>query len=205
MDPNQPTAPNTGQYDFIVNPEKPGHHGGLLHMGGGNFLFKLAVIIGGTVVFIVVAAIIVNVFFGSKTNIDELVGVAQTQSEVIRVSALSSQVSGQALRNAAESTQQTVGSQQQALLAFLKTHGRTLKEKDLALKKNTQTDQTLRSAQQSNTYDIVFMRTLQTELTDYDRSLTTASKNTGNLTERSLLSSQHDDVQTLLKQLNATQ
>jgi len=174
-------------------------------MGGGNFLFKLAVIIGGTVVFIVVAAIIVNVFFGSKTNIDELVGVAQTQSEVIRVSALSSQVSGQALRNAAESTQQTVGSQQQALLAFLKTHGRTLKEKDLALKKNTQTDQTLRSAQQSNTYDIVFMRTLQTELTDYDRSLTTASKNTGNLTERSLLSSQHDDVQTLLKQLNATQ
>jgi len=202
MDPNQPITPNTGQYDFIVSPEASGHHGRrLFSFGGGNLLVTLAIIIGGALVFIIAVAVIVNVFFGSKTNIDELVGIAQTQSEVVRVSALSAQVHDQGLRNAAESTQQTVGSQQQALLAFLKKQGRSLKEKDLALKKKVQTDQTLQAAQQANTYDVTFQQTLRTELTDYSAALKTAYNNTGNSTERSLLRGEYTDVQMLLKQL----
>jgi hypothetical protein len=205
MNPDQPAAPpsNTGQYDFIMNPQKPAGGGKYLSLGGSSFILKVLLILGGAAVLMIVLAIVVNIFFGSKTNIDDIVSLAQTQTEVVRVSAEGGKANDQALRNAAESARETVGSHQQGLLAYLKKHGRTVKTKELGLKKNTNTDKLLLTAQQSNTFDTTYRQILRSELETYRTQIRLALDHAGDELEKSLLSAEYKETDTLLKLLPA--
>ncbi len=205
MNPEQAPAPNTGQYDFIVNPQKPtkptlnllGGPGG----GKNAFFIKIGVIVGGALILMMILAVVINMFFGGRTNTDDLVSLTQVQTEVVRVSAMGSKASEQALKNTAQSIQQTVASQRQGWLSYLETKGRKVKDKELALKKDTNTDKQLSLAAESNTYDTAFRQALKQDLEAYAAALKTAHQNASDAAERGYLAEDYDNVQILLKQL----
>src|SRR5579859_3309203 len=123
MNPEQPAAPN---YDFIFSPQKPPKKSGVVRLptgGGGSWGLKIAFIVGGTVLVLIILGIIANFALGKRTNTGELTILAETQAEIVRVAAKGNQASDQGIRNAAISTQLTIQSQQQTLLAFLAGRG----------------------------------------------------------------------------------
>ena len=206
MNPEQAPPHNVGQYDFIVNPGKAPKPSKSL-LGGGDstksFILKIALIVGAVVIFMIVVAVIMNLLFGTKTNTDDIVKLAQTQTEVSRIAAFGSSAGDQAVKNVAASSQQVVTSQRQAMLSYLQKHGRKVKDKELNLKKNSATDNQLALALQASTYNTVFRQVLTQQLEAYATQLKSAYDNSSDKLARSLLSKDYTEVQTLIKQANA--
>jgi hypothetical protein len=204
MDPqygDQP-APGGNPYDFIMSPTKPPKKGVFGGSGGGHseFFFKLALIGGGAIVLMAAIAIGVNLFFGGKTNVEDLVQITEMQQEIIRIAALNDQATDQTVLNAAVSTKLSVTTQQQSLLAYLKKHKRIVKSKELSLKQDTTTDKQLREAVASSTFDIVFTQDMRNQLTTYASALKTSYKNSTSTSGKQLLSAEYNQVQLLLAQ-----
>jgi len=194
--PPPPPAPN---YDFILNPEKQPKqslHGKFM---GNSFLVKIAAIAGGAVLFMVVAAVVVNLFFNNKASIDNLVPVVQAEQEIVRLSE-AGDAAEQATKNATVTTQFSVQSQQQQWLALLKKNGRAMPAEELALKKNTATDKKLASAEQNGTYDTVYAGVMRDQLTAYITLLKNTYANNENKTIRELLKTHYSEAQLLLQQ-----
>jgi hypothetical protein len=198
MEP-QPGAPQPN-YDFIMNPDKPAK-APLIGGGKGDpFIFKLLFIIGGTVIVMIVLALLVNVVFGSKTNVESFVTLTESEQEIVRISGQSREAIDQNVLNAAINTKLTVKSHQQKWLAFLKLHRREVKPEELNLKKDTTTDTRLKNAVQTSTFDATYSSIMRTQLTAYAKSLRTTYNGTTDKLQRELLSKHYDDVQLLLKQ-----
>lgn len=201
MYPDQPAGHTPGNnYDFIMSASKPPK----APIGGGitkdPLIMKLLLIIGGAVGFMIIAAVGVNLFLSSKTNLDDLVAIAQTEQEVVRVSVEGKNANSQPIKNAAMSTQLSVKSQQQAWLTFLQKYRRKVKAEELALKKSTKTDQQLTAAQQTSTFDTTYTTVMRSQLDAYAAQLKQAYSGATNKQERTLLNSQYQGVQLLLKQ-----
>ena len=198
--PAPPVTPNGNPYEFIVNPVKAPKPSPFSGGGTKGFVVRLSLIIGAAVLLMIIIAVVVNVLFGSKTDAQAFIGLAQTQNEVIRVSKEDSQATSQAVLNAATSTSLTVTTQQNAILNFLTTHGQKVAPKDLALKKNLTTDRQLAAAQAASTFDPVFSRVMVGILQDYSDALSTAYKSASTTTERKMLTDDYSQVQLLIKQ-----
>jgi len=200
MEP-QPAQPLPGNhYDFILNPEKPQKRGLLGGLGGDSFIAKIVFLIGGAVIFMVVMAVVINLFFGSKTSLDTLVGIAQTEQEIVRLGSLSKDATDQAVKNASLNTQLTVKSHQQVWLAFLAERNRTIKSEELVLKRDPAADKKLRIADQTSTFDTTYTTVMRSQLEAYSASLKAAYQGATNKREKELLAKHYDDVKLLLKQ-----
>jgi len=204
MEP-QPAQPLPGNhYDFILNPEKPQKRGLLGGLGGDSLIAKIVFLIGGAVIFMVVMAVVINLFFGSKTSLDTLVGIAQTEQEIVRLGSLSKDATDQAVKNASLNTQLTVKSHQQVWLAFLAERSRTVKSEELVLKRDSATDKKLRVADQTSTFDTTYTTVMKAQLEAYSAALKTAYQGASNKKEKELLAKHYDDVKLLLKQWPAS-
>lgn len=197
--PGSTTPDNTNSYDFIVNPEKQKKAGGLA-LGKDPFITKIIVIVGGAVVLMVIAGVIVSLLFSNKTNTSTFVALAERQQEIVRVSALGSDATSQDVKDAAVNTQVSIQSDQNKLLAYLKAHNRTLAAADLALKKDAATDNKLKQAKADSTFDTTYAGIMQKLLTTYASELKAAYDGKPNSTQRQILALQYQDVQLLLKQ-----
>jgi len=207
MDPQQqPLGPyppaDNNPYQFIMEPpEKQRPNGGMLSPGSNPFIMKLILLAGGTVVVLIVLAVLINIFFAPKTNLDDIVGITQSEQELIRVAALGQSASVSPLKDAAITTQLSVTSQQQAWLTFLAQHKRKVPAKELNLKKNPTTDTQFTQAKATSTFDGTFKNVLRSQLEAYSIQLKDAADNAASTAEKSTLLTHYDQVQLLLQQL----
>lgn len=204
---NSDYQPEQSPYDFIMNPGTPPKKSPLaLKVDPGSpkgFLFKIGLIVGGVVIFMIIAAVIVNMLTGDKTNTADITSLAQTQAEIVRVSgkANSGTVTNQSLRNFATNTTLTMTSQQTKTIALLQTKGVKLSTKKLALKKNADIDTQLQAATASNSFDSVFAQIMSKQLNSYTDDLQTYYKNASSTDIKQLLQEDYNQVQLLKAQL----
>jgi hypothetical protein len=207
MDPQQQYQPPTGDsYDFILNPHKPPKSRKFGFGGNSNFGFTVGLIVGGAVLFMIVIALILTVFSGGGSNGVSLVGIAQSQNEIIRIADQGTR-SGvqQTTRNLSVTIQYSVSTQQRQTLTYISQSGTTVGEKDLTLKQNAATDQQFAAAKATSTFDLVFAQIMQDELTAYANSLKQLHGTTGNATEKNMLSTYYEQTQLLISQIPYTQ
>lgn len=207
--PNQsPVGPqNTNPYDFIMNPGKPPKRG-LFNRGGTDpFIMKIVLILGGMVVIMIILGAFAVLAGGSKVNTADLVGLAQTQQEVARVSHAGTFASvQQTTKNLAVTTEFTMRTEQNQLLTFLASHGRKkVGDKELALKQDATTDQKLEVARSTSTYDLVYSQITEQQLKSYAATLKTLFDKASDDKEKTMLSTYYTQTQLLLSQIPYTQ
>lgn len=206
MDPYQQyQAPQPGSpYEFILSPSKPPKK--KIGLGGNNFALTLAIIVGGAFIFMIILAAILNAF-GSKTlSKGDLITLAQTQNELVRVSqSAAATATQQTTRNLAVTIQLSMITEQKKSLDFLAKNGVKVDDKQLALKQNALTDQQLASAKTTSTFDLVFSQLMQTELENYAKDLKQLNGKAANKTESDLTSTFYSQTQLLISQIPYTQ
>lgn len=202
LPPTQPSTPGNGQYDFILGDDKPPSQNPFSTGGMPNKKVILTAV-GGLVFVIILLAIIFNLAFGGKGgNTAPLVSLAQTQTEIARVAGAA--VDGDYLRvpankDLAQTLRLSLTTDQQDMTSYLAKHGKKLGDKQLALKQNARTDQTLSAAQVSGTYDSTFQSVIQDQLKAYAASLNQAYGTATNPTEQQLIKTQYEHAQLLLQ------
>lgn len=145
--------------------------------------------------------VLANVFLADKTNVNDLVTVAQYQTEIIRLSdEKDTFVTAQSVKNAAITTTLAINTQKQENIEFLRLHNRKLPPAEAKLKKDPATDKQLTLAKETSTYDSTYTKVMREILAQYSRALTTARENSISNTENAMLSKHYDQTQTLLKQ-----
>ena len=208
MDSNyQSQNPSGNPYDFILNPEKPKKMG-KFRPGGNNNLFKtVAIILGSTFILMLIATVALNFFAPKTLKKEDVIGLAQTQQELIRVT---NEASGsavqQATQNLAATVQYTITTQQQATLKLLAAKGVNVDKKQLELKQNADTDQKLTTATSTSTFDTVFTQIMENQLNSYASNLKQLYEQAAaGKTESELFAKQHTEVQLLISQIPYTQ
>jgi len=205
MNPEQPSAPygpasGSNPYEFITTGVKPPKRSGI--SGASNpFVMKLVLIIGGATILIIVVVLLVSFIFSGKTNLKDLVVLAETQQEIVRVASQDTEqdtdinVSGAAI-----STKLTILTHQQNMLTYLSTHRFKVTQKQLDLKKSTQTDKTLLEAKATSTFNTTFTQIMRGQLQDYAAALKKAYAGAASTKEKTLLATQYNQALMLLKQ-----
>ncbi len=164
------SQPQNNPYDFLD--DKPPIKKGLFSSGGGGKQKSLIVIVGTLLLITVIAVMLFSVFGGTPSNKTELLGLAQEQNELIRISDIGTmKARGADAKNLAVISKLTFTSDQQPLLAALKTQKVKVTTKQLDAGKDSKTDDLLTQAEQANRFDEVFIQTLQSKLTAYQRDL----------------------------------
>ncbi len=201
MQPDQSAAPTPApNYDFILGPDQKPKRvigGGI---AGNSFIIKLVVIIGGAVLLMIVGALVVNLLFGDKTKLGDIISLTATEQELIRISTEGKEANDQPIRNAAMNTQLSVKSHQQDWFSFLALYGQKVAPEQLVLKKNAATDKRLASAKQTSTFDPTYTTVMRSQLETYAAAIKTAYNGATSKTERDLLDTQYTDVRLLLEQ-----
>ena len=206
--PGQAPAPapaNNGQFDFIVNAD---HNAGNGFFGANAPLkTRILVVAVGAAVLLTLALVLVAVIsqVGSINSAD-LVGVAQRQAELARISQSPvTSADAQPTRNFAATTMLSLVSEQQSIVHFLAQHGTTVSAQVLQARKNTQTDTTLKNAQTSGSYDQTYISLAQTQLQAYSQALKQAFQNAPTIAEKLLLQDAYNQAQLLIAQSSQTE
>ena len=205
MDPNQqyPGSPQGNPYDFILNPTQPPKR----KLVKDAFLIKIVVILVSVFLVMVVAAILLNVYGPKQIGAGELTSLAQTQTELARISQQAgTQARQQTTRNLAATVQYTMLTQQKQTLSLLKKRGKDINDKELALKQNATTDQQLKAAKTTSTFDKTYTTIVETELKTYAEHLRSLSANqSARKADRDQINDYYRQVQDLLGQVPYTQ
>ena len=208
MQPQQPyygpPQPSGSPYDFIVNPGVAPKRSRL--PGGNSVLARSLLVLGGILVLLVIFIVVKNLLLVDSTNTPLLVAAVSQQQELIHLSskAVLEPTIEPTTKNFALTTQLTLTSQQQQLLAYLKGQGHKIAPKQLANQVSLATDQQLAAAASASTYDATFRQIMQTDLTTYKQTLQQAFAKTSGDAGRTLINKDYDSAQLLLQQLNPT-
>lgn len=195
----RPTGHNP--YEFIVNPNTPAKS--RFSFGGSGFGKKIAVIVGGGVLLMIVIAVIGSLIFSKKDLTPQLTSLAQQQQEIIRVAIMgTSQATAQSTRNFAVTTQAAMLTSQQQIVGYLGTTGTTLSTKDLSVTKSAETDKTLAAALATSTFDTAVRQNLTTQLSLYEDKLESALAATSNAKLKTILTTNKAAAQLLLSDTN---
>lgn len=183
MQPDTPPAPppmqqmpQSNPYEFITNPAQQQKPKLSLPGGKNDKLMRVVVILVGIVILISLIMFGMNLLGSSKQkNINQLVTVAQKQTELIRITEIGiKKAKTKEAKDLAMTTKLTLISQQSVLSDAVKKAGSKLDSKVLVLGKDSKTDQLLTQAEQSNNFDEVFLEKLKSELTEYAQSVKNA-------------------------------
>ncbi|MFA5004304.1 MAG: hypothetical protein WC498_03460 [Candidatus Saccharimonadales bacterium] len=187
-------------YEFIVNPNTP-KKSGLKLFGGNKFLQQIAFLVGGAVLLIATAAIIISVAFPGNSSKTDLITIAQKQQELVRIATLgAAQATDQTAKNFSTSTELSVATSQQQVLGYLGKHNTKVGSKELSLTKSAQTDTLLANAQANSTFNSIIEQTLVTQLTSYRTLLKQTFNKTSNTTVKTLLNQNYQAAGLLLEQ-----
>lgn len=199
MQPNQPysppqpqQAPEQNPYDFIMNSGEPPKKSPLGLPSGNSKLQRILIVGGGIVVLIIIGVLLLSIVTaGSKSNTEQLLSLAKTQTELIRVADLvvkEPSVRNESTRILAINTSVSVNSTKQQVVSMITKSGKKADPKQLALSKNTKTDASLESALQNNQYDEVATEILTTELKNYRLQLKTSYDAVSSKQDKQILS-----------------
>ena len=199
-----PSGPTDDPYRFIMEPPKKQKRAKLPGVGGNPFLTKIIFVLAVVMVVIIAAAVVINVVFGSKTNVSDIISITQTEQEIIRIGSTNESASSQTIKNAAVTATATLTTHQQEWINFLAKRGHKSNKDELKLKESSSTDQQLAQAKQTSTFDIAYSQVMRNQLQDYATALKNAYTNATNTTEKSMLAKQYNEVQILLEQWPAS-
>jgi hypothetical protein len=205
--PPLPIGQNNGHtghnpYEFIVNPNTPQKHGGLT---GVSFGKQLAVLVGGAIVLLVVAAMVLSALKPKGIGPD-MVAIAQRQEEIVRIAtAAAQQASSQDTKNFVITTQLSLSSQQQQVIGYLTTNSIKTNAKLLGIDHTKQTDTLLADAANAGTYDSVVVTTLNDQLKTYEGQLQTTYKKATGKTSKKILQNSYTAAVSLQKQAASLQ
>ncbi len=203
MQPNTP-APTPADYDFILNHGANAPKRSLLPgFGGSGRQRYIKIGLAGAVLLIIIVLLSSLLFGGSKN--ESLVGIAQTQQELIRVSTIGAQkAQTSAASQLAVNTELTVMTNQKDVLAQLKKSGQKVNTKVLALKQNSQTDAALTEAALNNRYDEAFIQVMQKQLVDYQKLLKATYDTTSSRVLQQILNNEFNQATVLLASTKST-
>lgn len=202
--PPLPAANNTGHsghnpYEFIVNPNTP-KRGRALLGGSNSFLMRIGLLVGGAVVLMIIAAIVISAL-APKGSTPGLTAIAQRQQEIIRVAtAAATQATGQDTKNFIANTELSVTTSQQQVISYLGSHGTKLGTKQLALDQNAQADTLLTNAATANNYDSAVVQNLTGQLQTYKELLQTTFNQTSSKAAKQLVQNAFTSADKLLAQ-----
>jgi hypothetical protein len=203
MQPNEPASP-TPDYNFILNQGNNQPKRSILPGAGSSKKQRIIVVAAGGGILLLIIILISSLLFGGKKT-PGLLDLAQIQQELIRVSTLGTQqASSSRARYLAITTELTVISNQNNLLAQMKKQGQKPNTKQLSLKQDKSTDAALTQATTDNRFDEVFIETVQKQLVAYQQQLRTVYTGTTSATLQRLLNEDFSQAGTLIASTKAS-
>lgn len=197
MQPNGPSpAPPPMQsggnnpYDFLYQqpPKKS-------FFGGGDQKQRILIVAGGGVALLLLVVMLFSVLFGGSNNGDQLLRVAQKQSELIRISDIAVQKSRTSTaKNLAITTSMSITSEQKSLTQVMSPKP---KPQQLALGKNAQTDILLTEAEQNNRFDEVYVTEIEKQLEEYQKLVKVAYDGASSKRVRDVLEAEYRNASVL--------
>ncbi len=196
--PMQPIGGQQNPYDFITKSGTPVKKS--LFPSGNSKTRRLIIVGGGAIILIMLIVIVVGLInSGGSALKTDYQSLAQQQTELIRVSGIGRTKARQSeAKNLAVTTQYTLTSQQSDLLTIAKKAGASTDVKVLALGKDAKTDTILETADQSNQFDEMFLKTLLAGLKKYQLTLKKLYDSSSNNTTKDALSKAYNSVDLLL-------
>lgn len=196
--PQQPIAHDP--YGFITNP--PPQPKGLPIVPNDPFKRRLFMLLGGVVLLVIIIVILSSLFSGGKSVNKNLLSIAQSQQEIIRLNGShQDDLNSSKLKNFAANASATLTSQQQQLIDLLSQYGGKADDDNLILKQSAASDEQLASAVSSNTLDTVYVQIMRQQLTDYQAELQSTYDLTNNPETQDLIQTLYDSSGLLDEQL----
>lgn len=197
----QPDYEAPSQYDFILSHgEKPKRS---FLPGGNSFKSRVLLVVGGAVVLMLVAFVVMSLFFKGSGQTDKLVSLAAQQTEIARIAELGAKnAKSPDTRNFAVTTSLALTSSGQDIKELLKKQGRKLDAKELAAKKNSETDKKLEAAANANRYDEVFLEILNSQLNSYKQAVKELHASSTQKSEKELLNKSYRQAAIILNTKN---
>ena len=194
--PNNPGGDN--QYDFIMNGKQAPKKSIL--PSGNSRKQRIILIVGGALAFFAIFAIVLALIFSSGgEDTKALLGLAQTQTEITRVSADgTTKARSAATQNFTQTVTTTMTTAQQQTIEVLAKKTK-VDEKKLVLGRSTKTDTALTSAQQAGRYDEELTATLTKALASYKTEISQAATKTTTKSQKELLQKLYTQVEALIK------
>lgn len=182
------------RYDFFLK-DHPKPKRGL--MTGGSFKKNLFIVLGGAFTLLIIVIVFVSLVLGGNGNINQqLLELAQEQTEIVRVADIGIAKSrGTDAKNLATTTKYSISSSLIQVLSLIK---KKAGDKSLNLKKDAQTDQILESAATNNNFDEVFVQTIMSSLKTYQTNTKKIFDRTKNAKTRQVMTEAYNGVNVLL-------
>lgn len=185
----QPESQNADKYDFIMSDRKPAPKPNPL--ANVSKQGKILIIAGAAVGLIILVAIVSAIFFSNRNEPSQsVVAVAAKQTELIRIAGLGikgSKTNGVA-QVLATNTQQTIQTDQAALIKSLSAQGYKLGAPQLNTSKDPTFDESMKQARLANTFDESFTAKLRLKLVAYQKAVKLAYDQESNPRTRQTLS-----------------
>lgn len=200
--PINPNQNDGSQYSFITNPYKPTKKS--LFSFGSTKKSRILLVVGGLVGLAMMVGLVALVV-GSLDDAakQDWLTLAQQQQEIIRISDEGSKrAQNRDTKNLATTTKITLESSKASINSLAKKHGATIDSKTLALGKDAKTDAALKTAEQTNQFDSVFQKILQTELNEYQAILKKLNENTDSKSTKTGLTSAYSNARILAAEAN---
>lgn len=199
MPPNNQNNP----YGFILNPEKPPKPP--LKIFGGNAMIQRAVIVGMGVLLLIIITVFGLSFLNKASNAQaqRLVEIAQTQTEILRVSETTqSKITDSGLAKISILNQLTTRTALKDISDALAKRGQKVNEKLLAKGQNPGNDQVLTEAEQNSTYNQAYRALLSQQLDNYLLQIE-AAHSSGSAKEKEMLASIYEQVRVIKDELKS--
>lgn len=193
--PISPNGQPSGQYDFLFH-EPPKKSKLPINLNSSNLKQRVLLVGGGAVVLLLLGMIVFGLLnSGSKGGQAEILKIAQTQAELVRVSEIGkTKARTTTAKNLAVITSLSITSDQASLV---KTISPKPSSKVLALGKNKNTDDLLTLADQNNNFDAAFVTEIQKELKDYQVAVKKAYDQTSNKKTKAVLAEEYKNASVL--------
>ena len=206
-DGQTPQQAGPEQYDFIVNYDKNNQPKRLISVNNSSLKARLLIAGGGGLLLIIFIWVFIALLSNaSNSPTAPLIGIAQAQNELARISLEAVQnASTQPPKTFAIPTNLSLLSEQQAMLAYLHGLGSNPDGTVLLATKNTNSDASLKIAKTNGNYDQTYISIAQLELSAYEHTLQQAFANTKNIKEQQLLSTAYTQAQLLMQQSSQTE
>lgn len=186
-------------YDFIFNPPQPGKKS-ILPLPGGSSTKSRAMVAGAGALLLLIVGFAFMSFLSNlnKADTEALVAAAQQQHELIRLAEVGTKKArSQAAKDIAITTKLALQSQQDDMLAAVRSAGRKLSRQELAAARNPLVDEALTKAEQNNRFDEEFMAIMNSALDDYQKAVKRAYEGAKDSKLRSALAAQFESANVL--------
>lgn len=199
----QSSGPHHPDYEFIMNPEQQPKQP---FLPGSNSVPTRFLVVGGLLIVLMVAFVVVKGLLAGKSNLPGFVTVAQDQQSLIHITQQASQQPDLSTdnKNFAATAQLSLNSAQSNLLTYLKQNHQKVSAKQLNLRISANTDNQLQNAAAGSTYNQTFKEVMSTQLHGYVNALQSTYQQITGPKGKALLNSDYTQAKLLLTQLESS-